>query len=274
MIEHLCAYNTPPHVIDPKYPGAVDEIIHLGDYWNEEALIANRDKIVKAIDDNGKIYKRVYKYLGAAKLVQDDVEWIYEEATNKDAERDAVQQFIEKVTKGYKNNKGLHQTRHLFGSAYTFFGHIHHAETYLNPIKKRYTIQAASIKKKSDVLKQVADKFIEKGYNLELYHHPMVPDWLETVIVPELSIAVTCYPSSKAKRVLDLDAYLDSEVLVHYFEELEYGKNFVNQLLDQVFDNLKKTKVNHDYIETFYSPNIRFTEIDQLVEQYKKKLHS
>ena len=30
--------GTAPHIIDPKFPGCVDEIINFGEYWNESAL--------------------------------------------------------------------------------------------------------------------------------------------------------------------------------------------------------------------------------------------
>ena len=30
--------GTAPHIVDPKNPGAVDEIINLGDYWDEGNL--------------------------------------------------------------------------------------------------------------------------------------------------------------------------------------------------------------------------------------------
>lgn len=30
--------GTAPHVVDPKNPGAVDEIINLGDFWDEEGI--------------------------------------------------------------------------------------------------------------------------------------------------------------------------------------------------------------------------------------------
>ena len=30
--------GTHPHVIDPKYPGALDKIVHLGEYLDDQAL--------------------------------------------------------------------------------------------------------------------------------------------------------------------------------------------------------------------------------------------
>ena len=32
--------GTAPHVIDPKYPGAVENILNFGDFWNKEKLVA------------------------------------------------------------------------------------------------------------------------------------------------------------------------------------------------------------------------------------------
>ncbi|MGV8149881.1 MAG: hypothetical protein ACLKAK_12915, partial [Alkaliphilus sp.] len=48
------------------------EIIHLGDFWNENKLKENRNGIVNTIDENAKMYRRIYKYLEAAKLMRDD----------------------------------------------------------------------------------------------------------------------------------------------------------------------------------------------------------
>ncbi len=36
---------TAPHTMDPKLPGALDEIINLGDYWNTEELEKNKQEI-------------------------------------------------------------------------------------------------------------------------------------------------------------------------------------------------------------------------------------
>lgn len=60
--------GTAPHVVDPKNPGAVDEIIHLGDYWNEEGIRKNRDQILLVNKAVGKLFGRAYRYLKAAKL--------------------------------------------------------------------------------------------------------------------------------------------------------------------------------------------------------------
>ncbi|WP_073166815.1 hypothetical protein [Desulfofundulus australicus] len=49
---------TTPHVVDPKNPGAVDEIVHLGDHWNEEGLRAHKKEILALNQEIGRLFKR------------------------------------------------------------------------------------------------------------------------------------------------------------------------------------------------------------------------
>ena len=68
--------GTAPHMIDPKFPGCVDNIINLGDYWDEDALTKNRAKIQETNEMYGRCYKRVYNYLEAAKIIFEDLSQI------------------------------------------------------------------------------------------------------------------------------------------------------------------------------------------------------
>ena len=38
--------GTSPHIVDPINPGAVDEIVNLGEFWNVENLEKNKDEII------------------------------------------------------------------------------------------------------------------------------------------------------------------------------------------------------------------------------------
>ena len=75
--------GTAPHVIDPAYPAAVDEIVNLGEFWDAAAIRENRGEIVRI---NGEIkgqYRRAFQYLAAAKCLMDDVVETFEAATDK-----------------------------------------------------------------------------------------------------------------------------------------------------------------------------------------------
>ena len=36
---------TSPHMIDPKYPGAIEKIINLGEYWEEKKVEKNKENM-------------------------------------------------------------------------------------------------------------------------------------------------------------------------------------------------------------------------------------
>jgi len=69
--------GTAPHIVDPKDPGAIDEVVNLGDYWNLENMEKNRTGIVECGKDIGNSFKRAYKYLKAAEPIYYDMEEKY-----------------------------------------------------------------------------------------------------------------------------------------------------------------------------------------------------
>ena len=256
--------GTAPHVIDPRFPGAVDEVVNLGECWVEDNMVANRECIIKSIEENGKIYKRVYKYLAAAKIIHDDIEWVYGQAMDYEKLNIETNQWVEKVLKGVKAKKKLAKERHMFGSAITYQGHIEHSETFISPKKKVHYIKGAPGTGKSTVLQKLANKFTEKGYDIELYHEPLEPEKLESIIVPELDLAITTNSNYDNSLALDLDKYLKLGVIEKYKDELMESERVYTYLLDNVFCNLKKTKINHDEIETYYIPNIDFDKVNAI----------
>ncbi|SCX96032.1 ATPase [Alkaliphilus peptidifermentans] len=264
--------GTAPHVIDPKYPGAVDEIINLGEFWDENALKQNREEIIKSIDENGKIYKRVYSYLGAAKLVKDDVERIYKEVLLSSRLNNEFKRFKEEYFTDIKGTKKDSIQRHLFGSAYTHKGHINYGNTYLSYGNKTFFIKGSSLLIKSDLLNELSYHYIEKGYDITFYHHPLIPDKIESIVIPELDTAITTLIDVSDNKIINTDDYFNRELLLSYKDQTDESNSIFNMLMEIVYENLKRTKINHDFIESFYVPNIYFDKVDMLREKLLEKI--
>ncbi len=58
--------GTAPHTHDPKYPGAAEAIINLGQYWCEDILKGQREEIVALTEKKSKLFSEAYGYFGAA----------------------------------------------------------------------------------------------------------------------------------------------------------------------------------------------------------------
>ncbi|MCC5910002.1 MAG: hypothetical protein JJT76_06145 [Clostridiaceae bacterium] len=250
----------------------MDTIIHLGDYWNEKNLRKNKDNIIEEINANGKRYKRTYKYLAAAKVIHDDVEWTYTQAMDFRKVNQLTNEIIDRfITKQPELDK-LAKERHLFGSAYTHKGQIDYVETYIGEIRDIFYVKGAPGIGKSTLLEKVAKRATEKGYNVEIYHEPLEPEKIEHIIIPELNIAFTTNTKYQEKETFDLHQFINLKKLNNYTEELKYSEKLFNQLIQDVFLNLKKTKVKQEAMEEYYVPNIHFEKIDEVRENIIKEI--
>lgn len=61
---------TSPHAMDPKYPGAVEEIVSLGDFIVREKIVKYRDGIEMLTRENKRSYERAYAFLAAAAALE------------------------------------------------------------------------------------------------------------------------------------------------------------------------------------------------------------
>ncbi len=256
--------GTSPHADDPTYPGVVGSTVNLGEFINEEAIRKHRESVIRATDENKNIYIRVYKYLSAAKLIHDDIEWINGYAMDFSKVNKDTNILIERYLKDIENKDRLGSERHLFGSAYTLNGKLDFAETFIGIIDDIIYIKGADGTGKSTLLKKLADIALMKGYDVEIYHEPLVPEKIESIIIPELGLAFTTNIKFAEKQTVDLDMYIDREKISKYKEELEYSEKLFKQLLNDVFANLSKTNAVHDEIEKYYVPNVSHAGTDQV----------
>ena len=58
--------GTAPHAVEASLPGARDELIDLGRFWDKNILVASREKIEALAAEKSRSYRRAYSCLRAA----------------------------------------------------------------------------------------------------------------------------------------------------------------------------------------------------------------
>src|SRR5690554_3259614 len=58
--------GTAPHMYDPAYPGAVEEVINLGLFWNSHYLRKHQQDIIDLSNQIQNRFQQAYRYLKAA----------------------------------------------------------------------------------------------------------------------------------------------------------------------------------------------------------------
>ncbi len=259
--------GTAPHVVDPKFPGCVEEIINLGQYWDEDKIKRQRDEVLRLTKSNSACYPRAYRYLRAAKCLYDDMREITRSATNLGEVNQIVGTLIEEVFHGRKPLLKMGWVRHLFASAITPQGPVNELPSIVDGYRNQYILKGEPGTGKSWVLNKVLQHGLERGLYMEAYHCPIDPEKLDHLIIPELETAViTSYPphiyESEEGVVINLNECVDRKERDQ--DNLHCDHVLFESLLDQVFKQLRKAKAIHDLLEESYVPNMKFDQIEQV----------
>ena len=260
--------GTSPHAIEPKVPGAIDEIINLGEFWDETEMIKNKDKIRELLETNSKYYIRTYKYLSAARSIYEDIVWKNEESLDLGKRNIEIDSLVQEVYEGRETSEYLGRERHLFGSMYTPDGWVEYTDSLLEGLENIYYVSGDIGTGKSLCLETICKEGIKKGIDIEIFHSPLIPTKIETIVIKALSTAVTTSKSvkEKAKITIDLDKFIDRNKIKIYKEDIIEDKVILEKLIDIAIKNLNKTKDNHDELESFYSPNMDFDKLEEVAD--------
>lgn len=264
--------GTSPHVVDPKDPGAIDEIVNLGEFWNVDDLEKNKDEIIEVGKDISSSFRRAYKFLKAAEPIYFDIEEKYSNAMNIGEFNLLLDEFIENLFKETSNSSQYKKERHLFGTAITPIGHIDYTDSILSQVKKIYYLDGEIGTGKTTFLTKVYEKAVQKGMSVEVYHYPLIKEKLETIIIKDLDIAITVSSIFEDKEKIDLNQFIDEDKLSKYKEEINFDKKIFNELINYAISNLKRAKAKHDIIEACYVPNMNFDEIEKLRAELVKRI--
>ncbi|NLI89674.1 MAG: hypothetical protein GX366_04625 [Epulopiscium sp.] len=276
--------GTFPHAIDPQIPGAIDEIINFAPYWNEKEIRSNKEAIIQTNLKRKSLFSKSYSYLQAAKQVYDAYTNTQISALDNNSfyrmEQDILQEiFINHHTCNFSNLQGPGHSRHLFGSAITPDGFVDHLHTIIGKSQLIYSIKDAPGASASNLMNLIKTKSIELGLDIECYHSPICPDNIEDIIIPGLGAAVTVSNSfHKAKivptHVYDLKDCFIASRLSQIQEELEYDKDLMDSLFQRGIRTLNKAKDQHNILESYYIPHVRFDDINNLLDIIIKQIES
>lgn len=293
--------GTAPHVVDPRFPGAVDEILHLGDYWDEKALRSHRAEIMALNREASAGFQRAYRMLQAAKSILDDWKAITAEAMRYGFANRVAAALLSELFPGPGPAAGSlasqppssaaaaaarpdvwpepGRIRHLFASAITPDGPVHHLETILGPWPRRIILTGAPGTGKSTLLKKVAQAAVERGLFVEAYHCAFDPDRYEHLVIPALAIAFTTATPPHVwrdpagdSRWIPMDEGLDAGMLARRRDVIAFAQEEFNRLFDRAVQALAQAKQAHDALEAYYVPHMDFAAMDDLREKTLRRI--
>jgi len=265
--------GTAPHVIDPANPGAVDEIINLGEYWNEAGLMKYRRKILETTEEIRGIFARAYRHLKAAWHIYEDSAAIYEKAINKGKLNIFSEKLIEELFYKLPISESPGRLRCMFASAITPDGLINYLDDLMIS-KDIYMLEGFPGAGTQNVLERIKTAALERGMYVEAFYCAFNPGKLEHLIIPDIDVAFTTvnrYHSTDAcaLRRVNFEDMLNRDVAGKYRNELLYNQAEFDRLLDGAVKIIHNAKSLHDELEACYIPNMDF---DALHKKWEKTM--
>lgn len=259
--------GTAPHIVDPKFPGGRDEIINMGEFWDVTAMEHNSAKIIDCTQEVSRHFARAYRFLSAARDISEDIADMHRRCLDLAAVNQITMSLEEKVLVSSPGleGRGLGKGRHLFSSAFTPEGFIDFTDSILQDTPTVYYIGGGLGTGKSSLLRKLADRAMEKGFEAEIYHTPLIPQKIGTVLFKELNIALTTsgYYQGKHTSAVNLNNCLDKGMLSRLAEDIENDRLLMEDLIAGGLAQIARAKAEHDILEQYYVPHMNFAAANE-----------
>ncbi len=256
--------GTSPHVVDPQNPGAVDEILNMGEHWNEEGFKQYRYSIIQTNKKIKNTFERAYKFIGAAKLIHDD----WSDFNSQSLDQSKLLLLEEDLkNKIFINSpiKVLGTDRHLFATAFTPNGIVTFIENLCECCDKVYVLNGGPGTGKGKVLNYMYKEALRRGFFIEVYHDPLIPQRVEHIIIPELKTAIIT--SNEINNTKFTGTQIFMENFINYSNinknELQQVKDTFYSVLNKGLSIISSAKQLHDELEKYYVDNMNFKDIDE-----------
>ena len=280
--------GTSPHTTDPVTPGAVDKIINLGEFWNEDGILLNKEEIIDLNEECSRWYRIAYNYLSAAKSVFRSLEEVYNRAVGHSEIYRVVADIVGREYQEHEICLTPGRERRFFASAITASGTVNYLQSLLTDMERIYLINVPVGYANSGFMSVLREGAIYRGLDIESFYCPMCPDEkIDHLVIPQLKTAfvtVNEYHDIEPWEILDeenreqeiilLDVsdYMNSLVIAQSTEFVASLLEEFDILLDKAAAALEKAKNAHMQVESMYVPNMNFTEINQLLERTIEEL--
>lgn len=255
--------GTAPHIIDPKYPGAVDQIWNLGVFLDEQNLAKQKQEIMAYCSNNSFYYKLAFSYLHAAGSLFLSTQDIYKTALLYSKMHTHIKELFANQPNGTYD--GNNHFRNLFYSAITPSGQIDYSPSV--PLANRIIYLDGPIPLANEYLKLAYCLAMANGYRGEIFYSPLVASEPLHIHIHELDLIITTTKPLSSSQIVSLSDFVDQKSLSIYEKAIDFQEKEKNVLIDEAIKSLSCCKHIHDKIEAIYRECIDFEKVDKYCEE-------
>lgn len=272
--QQICFLDgTSPHTVDPIYPGAVDEIINLGDFWDRDQLIAHRTEILDLTRFISSCFQKAYMRLKETGCAYEEWKSYYREARDDKAIQRNIAALGEDFLQGTVSSSYL--PRHLFPGAITPDGLVNKIDCILEKDHEIFAVRGSPGSGIKELFQYVYNLIEVHSVYGEVFHNPFDPHEIDLIILPDSKSALIDVspvffhygdqiPGKKYRRQLDFDQFIYQPLLDPWSKSVAAAHERVDTGLKDAVLFIQMAKTYHDELEQYYLTAMDFAAIEQL----------
>lgn len=271
--------GTPPHVMEPKLPAAGEMIISFYEAFHEEEILKHRLEMAQVSAVISGFHSRFCELLRCANLLLDGNSALIAQSVDRNKMERAVQGIIKRELRKKKRGAlpGRIKTRLL--SAFTPKGLITYEDTINTICNKLYIINDEYNVCGDYFFRMLEQAAIDAGYDCYVCYSPFHPDTqIQHILIPELSLGFVTrnrwIPLEQVKvgKVIHATRFFDKEILKKKKQRLSFCRKTAAVIMEEAVKALEKAKAAHDILEDYYIPNVDFSAVERITEDFYQKI--
>ncbi|MBR3878606.1 MAG: hypothetical protein IKJ24_00650 [Clostridia bacterium] len=269
--------GTSPHVSEPKFPGAREQIINLGECWDVSLLRKQKNEIMALSERKGAEYKSAYSYLRSVGNLRAVSEGFLSEAIEYDKLRGAVGRLIRELSPGRASI-----TPAILDSV-SMGGRVR-LPTFEDNAQKLYII--SDFHGLGEIfLTELLEQLSRRDVSLRVSFDPVSSQRVdgiflegERVAFVSLADAQERYESERLRSdsrevvLINSKRFVDPERLRDIRSELRYTDRLAASSLDGALHALSKAKIYHFLLEDIYGKAMDWSKFETICAELCEKI--
>ena len=256
--------GTSPHCVDPQYPGAREEIINLGEFWDSDKLKTDFSAIKDLSDRKGELFETVYKYLSVCKGLHAERERMLRGCIDYEKAERAAARLMRHMTRGENFALLPRQISAIGMNGVTVL------DTYKALSREYWYINDAR-----GMGGLFCEMLVKAAQNLSLEvwvsRNPLLE--IDALYFPDSGIAVFCAGEEKnASRIINTERFIIKNAVSERRAGLRFLSRIEKELLSRTMSVFEEIKKCHFAIEDIYKSAMDFSQLDIVFEKLLKKI--
>ncbi len=261
--------GTAPHIIEPQYYGAVEEIVNMGEALDTKKLRAAANEVRGLCTANSQCYKKAANYMKAAASLMRNSKRLQDEYIDYEKLYNYVIRFAKKNLSG---GEGDGRVAYRFLTAVTNEGEVTFADGFASDYDRIISIDDPIGSVSGQLLDCLLSVAIDCGMNAVAGVSPYDTEELLQLFFPDKKVGIVRGTSFPATSTIHASRFIVGDGLKAHKNRITFNKRAASELIAAAVASLTDAKAIHDEIESIYSSAIDYDAVNSKADAILDKI--